>query len=426
MKLLNYTSRYLAILLLPLITIWAVLFYYAMLDEIYDSLDDGLENQKLLMVERAAIDPSILLQDDPEFKKHVYNFTRIDKETYRNFKESYRDTLMFMLNEEDYEPVRIYESAVTFGNDYYKLKIITSMVEEDDLVQDLAIYIIALYLVLVASILLLNNFLLRRIWKPFYSLIAQLRSFKIEKNTSIETAPTNIEEFRILNNTVDKLIRKSTDSYVAQKQFIENASHELQTPLGISINKLELFLENNTLTENQLADIATVLENLGRLTRLNKSLLLLSKIENHQFNDEEKVDFNSLTKTIVSDFEDLAEHKKMKFTISSSGSLIYKMNEDLAIILLTNLIKNALVHGKRKHSVQIKITKNKWQISNLGKMKVIDEDTLFTRFRVSGNRNKSTGLGLAIAKAVANKYGIDIHYSFEGLHIFSLRFADVK
>lgn len=422
MKLLNYTSRYLAVLLLPLISVWAVLFYYALLDEIYDSLDDGLENQKFLMVERAAQDPSILSQHDPEFKKHVYNFTRIDASTYQNFQESYRDTLMYMLNEEDYEPVRIYESAVRFGEEHYKLKIITSMVEEDDLVQDLAVYLLALYVLLVASILVLNNLLLRKIWKPFYHLIAQLRSFKIEKNTPVHTGETRIEEFKILNETVDKLIRKSTDSYSNQKQFIENASHELQTPIAISINKLELFLENNSLTEAQVADVATVLENLDRLTRFNKSLLLLSKIENHQFHAEEQVDLNALTRHIVADFEDLIEHKKMKITCQEQGALVYGMNEDLAIILLTNLIKNALVHGSQKHTVKIKITPKAWQIENFGPTKAIPSELLFSRFKSAGHKERSTGLGLAIAKAIAEKYHLRLDYSFEGAHRFILRF----
>lgn len=422
MRLLNYTSRYLAALLLLLITIWAVLFYYAMLDEIYDSLDDGLENQKILMVARAAEDPSILTQNDPEFKKHVYNFTGISKKTYLEFEEKYGDTLMYMLNEKDYEPVRIYESAVAYDDSYYKLKIITSMVEEDDLVQDLALYLIGLYVILVASILLLNNLLLRRIWKPFYNLIAQLRNFKIEKNTTVVIPETEIEEFNLLNTTVDKLIKKSTDSYIAQKQFIENAAHELQTPLAISINKLELFLENNTLKENQLKDIATVLDNLGRLTRMNKSLLLLSKIENSQFENETVVDVTALTQLIVSDFKDLTEHKKMRIEVSAIGTLQYKMDKDLALILITNLVKNALIHGTENEVITISVTASIWQISNVSDLQELDRNTLFTRFNASSSSNKSTGLGLAITKAIADKYAITILYNYDGKHTFELQF----
>ncbi len=424
MRLLNYTSKYVAILLLPLITGWAVLFYFAMLDEIYDSLDDGLENQKFLMLQRIENDPTILKQNDSKFEKHVYNFTPISKAGYLDFKESYRDTLMYMLNERDYEPVRIFESAIAYGDDHYKLKIVTSMVEEDDLVEDMVLYLLCLYLLLVFSILFMNNLLLRKIWQPFYDLITQLRDFRIEKHTSLHIPNSNIEEFNLLNSTVDRLIRKSTDKYVAQKEFIENASHELQTPLAVSINKLELFLENNDLRENQLKDLSTIMDSLGKLTRLNKSLLLLSKIENRQFEKEEIIDLTKLTLDIAADFKDLAAHKKMKINVDSGTALEYTINVDLAIILLTNLIKNALVHGKRKEQIHVEIKSNFWEIRNFGALKELDRSSLFTRFKHTSNHKNSTGLGLSISMAIAQRYGVELTYTFQGMHTFRLQFPD--
>lgn len=422
MRLLNHTSKYLAILLLLLITVWAIVFYFAMLDEIYDSLDDGLENQTFLMVQRAVDDPTILTQNDPEFKKHVYNFSPISRKNFQHFEESYRDTLMYSPNDKDYEPARIYESALEYGEDYYKLKVITSMVEADDLVESMILYLAGLYILLIASILLLNNLLLRKIWQPFYNLIAQLRDFRIEKNTALQLQQSNIEEFNLLNTTVDKLIKKSTESYIAQKHFIENASHELQTPLAISINKLELFLENNALSDNQLEDLSTVMDSLSRLTRLNKSLLLLSKIENQQFEDEEEIDFNTLTKTILEDFEDMAIHKKMRFNFTSKNNLRFIMNKDLSIILLTNLIKNALVHGKKNEDIEIEIASNSLQIKNLGKQQALNRQTLFARFEKTSTNKNSTGLGLAIAKAITDKYGLQLNYNYEELHNFKIKF----
>lgn len=420
MKLLNYTSKYLSLLLLPLITIWAVAFYYAMLDEIYDSLDDGLENQKILLLNRAEEDPSILKHTD--FEKHVYKFTPISKTTYTNFNERYQDTLMYMYNEDDFEPVRIYESALKHGEDYYKVKIITSMVEEDDLIQDLVTYLIILYVILMISILVLNNLLLKKIWKPFYHSISQLRNFKIEKEQGITTLSSNIDEFELLNDTINKLIKKSSDSYVEQKQFIENASHELQTPLAIGINKLELFLENNNLNEQQAQELTSILDTLGRMTRLNKSLLLLSKIENEQFIDEEWIDFSILTKVSLEDFEDLASHKNIAIKMTESTSLKHYMNKDLAIILLNNLIKNALVHGNENKSVTIDLHKNLWTISNQGIPESLDKAKLFSRFKKQNNKKQSTGLGLAIAKAIASKYHLRLTYDFKSSHQFSIHF----
>ncbi|MEH6659023.1 HAMP domain-containing sensor histidine kinase [Leeuwenhoekiella marinoflava] len=420
MKLLNYTSKYLAFLLLGVITLWALAFYYAMLDEIYDSLDDGLENQKILLLKRAKQDPSILKNND--FNKHVYSFIPIEKNQYEEHKERYQDTLMYMINEEDYEPVRIYESTLKTDGNYYKLKIITSMVEEDDLIEDLVSYLIGLYVILVISILILNNLLLKRIWKPFYNIIAQLKSFNIENKSQITLTPTTVEEFNLLNTTVSELINATHKSYNEQKQFLENASHELQTPLAISINKLELFLEKNTLTDDQLMHMAQVLDNLGRLTRLNKSLLLLSKIENKQFQEEDKIDFNTLAQECITDFEDIAKHKGIALQLETQNTIHFKMNKDLARIVLTNLIKNALVHGKKQNPVIIHIENQLLKVSNTGIDSPLDSELIFARFKKIGATEKSTGLGLPIARAIAEKYNVKLYYTFDQQHTFNLQF----
>ncbi|QXP77679.1 MULTISPECIES: sensor histidine kinase [Winogradskyella] len=420
MKLLNHTTKYLSLLLLPLITIWAIAFYYAMLEEIYDSLDDGLENHKILLTKRANEDPSIL--NNTDLNKHVYTFKPISKNQYRAFKDSYRDTLMYMYNENDFEPVRIFESKLKHDHGLYKVKIITSMIEEDDLISDMFTYLISLYFILLISILLLNNILLKKIWKPFYYSISQLKNFKIEKENKIITKPSSIDEFQLLNDTITKLIKKSSDSYIEQKHFIENASHELQTPLAISINKLELFLEKHRLDEDQTKSLASVLDNLNRLTRLNKSLLLLSKIENKEFLDEENIDFLNLTKKITEDFEDLLNHRNMSIIIDHKSTPSIKMNKDLATILLTNFMKNAIIHGNTNQQINIKLNHNTWSISNTGITEALRKEDLFTRFKKVSYSEKSSGLGLAINIAIASKYDLEVSYNFKNTHVFYIHF----
>ncbi len=420
MKLLNYTSKYLLILLVPVITIWAVIFYYALLDEIYDSLDDGLENQKVMILQHPELIESAF--ENNNFKKGNHVIEKIDKHEYHDFEESYRDSLMYMQNEKDYEPIRVFESTFKEKEEHYKIKIITSMVEEDDLIKSLATYLIILYLLVLISIVLLNNIILRKIWKPFYSLISQLKSFRIENDTTLKIDKTGIDEFELLNQTMEQLTEKSRKSYLNQKHFIENASHELQTPLAISINKLELFSEKNALNEEQLKDIGFVLDNLARLTRLNKSLLLLSKIENQQFVEEESVNFEDLINHIAQDFEDLLEHKKMILNVSVQTELVYKMNKDLAIILLTNLIKNAIVHGVKQGIIGIDVSNKRLTITNYGVNKALDDSKLFSRFKKMNTDARSTGLGLAIARAITQKYQLQLSYAYHDAHCFTLDF----
>ncbi len=420
MKLLNYTTAYFAGVLFILLSIWAVIFYFEMLDEIYDSLDDGLENQKMLVINRAKKDTTDLQR--LEFEDGSYTIRSINKEQALTFRDTYRDTLMYMENEDEYEPVRLLETVFKKDRQFYKLKIITSMVEEDDLIEDLLFSLILLYVGLILSIVLLNNLILKKIWNPFYTLLQQLKNFRLDHNREIHTVSSNIEEFNLLNNRVKQMLGKSISSYNSQKQFIENAAHELQTPLAISINKLELLIEREDLNIEQIELLSSVLNNLEGLTRMNNSLLLLSKIENQQFPDEVEVILNDLILELTLNFDDLARHKEIEIIIENLSELKFKMNRDLARILLSNLLKNAILHGERNSKIEILISVNKLKISNPSNYGALDSDKVFSRFQKSSSSKGSTGIGLAIAKTISIKYDLQLEYDYNGKHTFQLIF----
>ena len=421
MKLLNYTTTYFSGILLVLISIWAVVFYFAMFDEIYDSIDDGLDNRKTVLIDRISKDPNLMQK--PQLDEYLYTIEKVDFKKYRGFKDTYNNTLMYMINEEDYEPVRTLESIFRLNNEYYKIKVVTSMVEEDDQIQNLLFYTILLYSVLVISILILNNFFLRKVWKPFYNLIAQLKNFRLEKNQTIAYTPTKIEEFTLLNNSIEKLLQKTQESYEGQKQFIENASHELQTPLAIAINKLELLFEENELTDHQAEQLQQALDNLERLKRLNRSLLLISKIENDQFQQKQNLDIKTLIEEINSNFSEMASHKNVILNFSASEKVSKNINPDLAYMLFSNLIKNSISHGNSGTNILMEFDEKKFSISNFSESKSLEEELVFERFQKFNSNTNSTGLGLSIAKSIAEKYGFKLTYSYKkGQHIFVLNF----
>ena len=419
MKLLNYTTTYFAVILVFLLAIWAIIFYVEILDEIYDSMDDGLDNQKILVIRKAGQDPLILEKTD--FEDRNYIITPTTPEIGRGFTDEYRDTLMFMENEAEYEPVRLLESAFQQDGTFYKIKVVTSMVEEDDLRKELFFSILWLYIGLILTILLINNFLQKKAWKPFYKLLHRLEKFRIEKDREINYEKTNIDEFRLLNERIDRLLEKSVESYKSQKEFIENAAHELQTPLAISINKLELMAENSNLTAQQMEELGTVLGSLERLTRLNKSLLLLSRIENRQFEAGENIQWNELVQQIVKEFEDFAAHQKVNVFFTEEGNLNKTGNKDLAGILISNLLRNAIIHSTSGTTVEVQITPNAILFKNRGS-KALEEGKIFNRFQGT-EKSDSSGLGLAISKAIADKLDLDLTYSFsDQKHLFTIRF----
>ena len=420
MKLLNYTSAYFAGILLIIITAWAAIFYYSMLGEIYDSIDDGLDNRKGLVIQKAAMDTSVLNKGD--FEESDYAIKAITPAEALSFQDTYTDTMMYMQNEKSDEPVRLLKTVFLQQGRYYRLQVATSMVEEDDLIKQLFYSILWLYTGLVVTIILFNNFLLKRIWQPFYDLLKQLKKFRLDKPEPVTTVKTGVDEFNLLNETVQKLLKRNIDAYSSQKDFIENASHELQTPLAISINKLEALAENNQLPETQLALLASALDNLDRLARLNKSLLLLSKIENQQFAEETSVDINELTKKIVGDFSDQTEFNYLQVTITEKDQCIQNMNADMAGILITNLIKNAIVHNRAGGFVNIIIHRHSLAVENPGVDQPLDEEKIFNRFHSSDSSVTSTGLGLAIVKAICGLYHFRAAYRYDRQHIITIYF----
>jgi signal transduction histidine kinase len=418
MKLQHLTTFWFVAALVLLISIWAAIFYFALLNEIYDSIDDGLDNQKQLIIQRASFDSTVLLHDD--FAESGYAIKQLPAAAGINFTDRYADTTMYMQNEDDHEPVRLLTTAFRQGNRYYQLQIATSMVEEDDLVAELLYSLLWLFFGLVCSIILLNKLLLGRIWQPFYYLLGQLKHYKLDAQPGIRVKQTRIEEFRLLNENITNLLNRNRETFNSQKQFIENASHELQTPLAISITKLETLAERGHLSEAEMELLGTALDHLERMARLNRSLLLLSRIENKQFADTTAININDLVKKLAEDFSDQLQFSNISIAVTESEECTLHMNPDLAVVMLTNLIKNAIVHNHPGGSVHISIGANRVVVENTADDTALDTTNLFSRFYKKKPSSSSTGLGLAIIKAITDMHGYTLAYTFTGKHVFTL------
>jgi signal transduction histidine kinase len=305
---------------------------------------------------------------------------------------------------------------------YYRIDVITSMVEEDDLVSELLIALLLLYSGLVVTILMVNNVVLKKAWRPFYKLLEQLKQFRLERPVPLPEGKIKVEEFRLLHTTIGKMLRGVTESYESQKQFIENAAHELQTPLAISINKLESVLASEQLTNEAQAQVTGALDSLERLAGLNRSLLFLSKVENRQFSETENVQINRLTEQLIADFEDQLAYKHIELRQDTGGSCVVRMNAGLAAILLANLIKNALVHNHTGGNIEVTIADKSWSVSNTGRERPLDQQQIFTRFYKTDASSPSTGLGLSIVKAISDLYGFRVVYSHDTMHRFTIHF----
>ena len=225
--------------------------------------------------------------------------------------------------------------------------------------------------------------MLGKIWKSFYKLLDQLKRYKLDSHEDIKFKKTKIDEFRLLNESIGAMLKRSKDTFNSQKQFIENASHELQTPLAISINKLETLAERNNLSLEDSQLLESALNNLERMTRLNRSLLLLSRIENKQFVEAQELLLNDVIKKLVRDFSDQAEFSGIAIHITEHGACRVKMNPDLATIMLSNLIRNGIMHNFRGGSLEVHVHPDKVVFENTGENVALETENIFTRKKLT-------------------------------------------
>jgi len=419
MKLLHYTFRQISVILFVLMGMWGVLFYYAILEEVTDETDDSLENYRDIIV-RSALQDSTILQTKGTLMS-LYSFRPISEEEAEEYEEKYYDSTVYIEIEDEDEPVRVMKSCFMMPDgQFYELEIMTSTLEREDMIEAIFIYLLSLYGLLLLCLLLVTRMVLKKSFRPLDRLLEWLGTVQPGKEVPPLENDTKILEFSRLGEAAIDMSNRSYKAYQEQKQFIENASHELQTPLAIVRGKVELLAESEPLTEEQMKELDDIYNTLGRAVKLNKSLLLLSRIENKQYTDTENVVINQVVDNLLPDLMEIYESKQISFTRKDEGEFTFNGNGTLAQVLVTNLLKNALTHSPEKGVLQVTIDPNTFMIKNSGSSS-LDNEKIFQRFYHAQTAKKdSTGLGLAIAKSIATSYGLTLDYAWDGMHCFRL------
>ena len=401
MKLLSYTYRKLALLLFLLMAVWGVLFYYAIIDEVVDETDDTLENYGEILMESALHDPSILETEGSLMS--FYKFTPISEEEGRHYRQVFYDATVYIELEDEDEPVRVMCTAFRMPDgQYYELKLMISILERDDMVEAMLWYLGALFLLFLICTSIGIQLVLKGVFRPLHRLLDWLHCIQPGKEVPPLDNPTKIREFRQLSDAALDMGNRSYKAYEEQKQFIENASHELQTPLAIVRGKVELLAESEGMTEQQMEQLDEIYATLGRAVKLNKSLLLLSRIENGQYTEMEDVSVDEILDELLPDLMDIYEHKQVRLIRKREEQpFIIRCNHSLAQILVSNLVKNSLLHNREGGELQVLTTPTSLVIKNTGDVP-LDGEKLFRRFYHGMDGKKdSTGLGLAIARSIA-------------------------
>lgn len=422
MKLLHYTYRKLSLLLFLLMAAWGVLFYYAIVNEVTDETDKMLSNYAYTLIKNTLHDPSSVMHAGGDIMS-VYSFRPISEEEGENYRERFYDSTVYMESEGEYMPVRVMKTAFRMTDEQFQeLTLMISTIERDDLQRAMLWYLAALFLLFLICTSIGITVVLKGVFRPLNILLSWLHNLHPGKEVPPLDNPTGIREFRQLSEAAVAMANRSYKAYEEQKQFIENASHELQTPLAIARGRVELLAESDALTAHQMRELDAIYSTLGRAVKLNRSLLLLSRIENGQYAEAEYVSIDSVMDNVLPDLMDIYEYKGIRLSRQQGDNpfMIY-CNCQLAQILVSNLIKNALLHNKDGGELRIVTTSASLEVKNTGDAP-LDGEKLFRRFyHPAGGKKDSTGLGLAISRSIAESVSLSLTYEWQdGMHVFSI------
>jgi signal transduction histidine kinase len=300
----------------------------------------------------------------------------------------------------------------TINDTTYFISTYGNMIESDD-VREAVITILLWILVLqVIGAVGIGYFVSGPLFKPFRNTLKRIQEFQLNEREYLKAEETNVEEFRDLNRFVEEMTKKAVSDYKNLKEFAENASHELQTPLAIAKGKLELLTETD-LNEEQYKYVEKLERTLKKLSRLSESLALLTKIENHEFVNEENINLSKLITEGIEAFEEFAALNNLQLDTDIEENVSVQMHPMLADILWTNLFQNAIRHNVENGKISVTLNSKKLKISNTGEELKVDTKNLFERFKKAKQNSNSIGLGLSIIKRITDQSGFDISYTTE-------------
>ncbi|PWK21636.1 signal transduction histidine kinase [Arcicella aurantiaca] len=419
-KLLNQTLKgylifafLLLLLFIPIIFVWFQKLYL-------DDVDEGLkleknEFQKYILPKLKTTDIYQWNRFNRDFK--ITDTAQIITKDYIQ-QQFFYDTLV-----DEHEPYRVLYSSVLIENKPFTVQIKQNLIEERDWFVKIIQFIIVLLIFILLGTILITRWLNKRIWQSFYQNLAVLETFEIEKSeTSPQFFTSNINEFNRLMSVLTDLVNRVSKSYKIQREFAENAAHELQTPVAILKSKIDTFLQVPELTNQQMQLLEQLNEATSRLSRLNKNLLLLSRLDQQIF-DKNEVNLNSLLISNLDFWQEQCDTKQIKLNIKSAEKSVHFANFSLAEILINNLLFNAIRHNDVGGSIEICLNQTSLEVKNTGKNEAIPQTQLFHRFAKTNVSTQGNGLGLAIVKKITDLHTWQISYSYENdFHIFRIIF----
>lgn len=424
MNLLKRTSRYYLFFSLVIFAIIGLVLFFALRYTLNHSTDDSLEHTRPALAREfrhlQALEPTMYIMDE------IIELIPIAAVTNQ---ETYRDTMILMPEDDgemEAEPFRKYTYDELIDDKPYRVSISMSTVENEDLIQTLLLVVLGGLLLFLLAINLLNRYLTRALWRPFYRTLGQIKDFSVRADTAPAFAHSDTTEFEDLNRSLEDMTGQLMKEYDSLRRFTENASHELQTPLAIIRNQIDLLLREGERSEADYTIIQRLSESVSKLGKLNQSLLLLTKIERGQVPEAEWIDLKPLIERKLEQLTPGLEERGIKLDTGLVSKIVH-LPAALADVLLNNLLGNAIRHNLDDGRLSVQLTAEKLVIENSGPPLKGSPEQLFKRFRKESSSGPSLGLGLAIVQEICDKFGFEVHYTYaNNIHTMTVGLRRLK
>ncbi|MEO5564047.1 MAG: HAMP domain-containing sensor histidine kinase, partial [Chitinophagaceae bacterium] len=385
-------------------------YYFLLRYVLEEQLDEALKVEEIEILDYVSKNHS--LPEATTYKDQRISFTKITNSVSRHF-----STIKSHNPDDDkYELSRQLIFPLEINGEYYAAYVTKSQEEIEELIGLILLVTLGLIVLLGILLFFFNRFLLKRLWRPFYSTLSSIKNFNLNAPSNVSIQTTSIDEFNEMNASVRSMTERVVKDYLSLKNFTDHASHELQTPLAVINSKLDVLIQSPELSETSLNHIQSIYTSVNKMSRLCQSLLLLTKIENNQFSDKSEVNIKEVIENKLRELEEWIQTNSLT-TTTTLNKVVVSMNGQLAETLVSNLIVNAIKHSDKNSTIKISTEKNYFLISNRGE-KQLDGTLVFDRFWKS-EYSEGTGLGLAIVKQICEMYGFEISYTYiEGAHQF--------
>jgi signal transduction histidine kinase len=414
MKLLAKYNRINLLSIISIFLLSGIAFYFALHFTLLRQMDEDLNIEKReitnYVAEHDAIvqpvqvkDQAIIIEKTTEpYHKAFYKTIRVD------FDDSWYRKLSF---------------SIQAGGEWYNVQVMKSLEATEHITRTVFIITFSTILLVLILTFIINGTILKKIWQPFYSSLNKLQTFKVNNREPLHLPSSNIDEFTFMNSILERTTHKAIEDYERLKEFTENASHEMQTPLAIIRSKLEMIMQGDNLTEYQFDALQSATEALNRQARMNQSLLLLTKIENEQFASKTLVDVTQLLQHKAQQFYEIWQGKSLEVNLHVVPVQL-QTNKELMELLLNNLFSNAVRHNYEKGTVDITLNKQGMTFTNTGDKEALSQKHLFQRFYNPSKNSTSNGLGLAVIHQICEASGFKVNYEYaDQRHTFNIFFS---